>query len=81
MNLSKRVDPVRSYVIGAGISALILLSPVIALLALIAAEALVDVLIAVGPSTDCAIGIGAVGLVLFRRSSRRALDLQTDAVG
>ena len=80
MNLSKPLNPIRAYAIGTMICALILLSPVIALLALIAAEALVDVLIVAGPISVSAICIGAVGLLLFRRRSRRTLDLQAVAV-
>jgi hypothetical protein len=66
MNLSKPSSPVRGYVIGAVISALILCSPVIALLMLIAAEALVDLLLAAGTGAVYGLAAGVIVLILFR---------------
>jgi hypothetical protein len=67
MNLSKLSSPIRVYVIGTVISALILCSPVIALLMLIAAEALIDLLLAAGTGAVYCLAAGAIVLVLFRK--------------
>src|SRR5262252_6270251 len=48
MNLSKPVNPIRNYASGSVIAALILLSPVIAFLMVIAAEMLIDLLMVGG---------------------------------
>ena len=52
------------------IAGLILLSPIVALLAVIAAEMLIDGLMEAGVTGVSAIAIGAVGWVQFRRISR-----------
>src|SRR5258708_32053008 len=44
MNLTKPVNPIRNYAVGSVITALILLSPVVAFLMVIAAEMLIDLL-------------------------------------
>jgi hypothetical protein len=67
MNLSKPVNPIRNYGVRSVITALILLSPVVALLLVIAAEMLIDLLMVTGASTVCAVVAGAMGLVLSRR--------------
>jgi hypothetical protein len=67
MNVSTRQRPIRGYVIGAAISALALLSPVIAFLMLIAAEALTDLLLAAGTGAIYCIAAVAIGWVLFRK--------------
>jgi hypothetical protein len=72
MNPSKPVNPIRSYAVRSAITVLVLLSPVIAYLMSITTEALIDLLIAAGPTTVCAVSTGAVGLVLFRKFWRRA---------
>ena len=53
MNLSKPVNPIRNYAFRSLITALILLSPVIAFLMAIAAEMLIDLLM-VGGTTQFA---------------------------
>ena len=73
MNFSKPVDSIRGYAGEAGISALILLSPAVTLLLLIAAEALVDLLLVGGTGAAFA-AAGAIGVVLSRRFWRRALN-------
>jgi hypothetical protein len=70
MNLSKPVNPIRNYAFGSVIAALILLSPVIAFVMVIAAEMLIDLLMMGGTSAVCAVAAG-IGLVLFRRFWRR----------
>ena len=62
MNLSKPVNPIRDYAFGSVIAALILLSPVFAFLVVIAAEMLIDSLMAGGTSAVCAIAAGGIGL-------------------
>jgi hypothetical protein len=74
MNLSKQVNPVRRYAVGSVITALALLSPVVALLMLIATEVLIDFLLGAGASAVWAAAAGALGLVLFRKFWRRAPD-------
>jgi hypothetical protein len=71
MNLSKPVNPIRSYAFGSVIVALILLSPVVAFLVVIAAEMLIDLLIVDGTSAVCVVAAGGIGLVLFRKFWRR----------
>ena len=68
MNLSSQSNSIRNYVIGGGISVLILCSPVIALLALIAAEALVDLLLVAGTVAVYGLTAGLIGLFLVRTS-------------
>jgi hypothetical protein len=67
MNLGKQSNPILGYVIGAAISALILCSPVIVLLMLIAAEALIDLLLVAGTGAIYGIAAGVIGLFLFRK--------------
>jgi hypothetical protein len=71
MNLSKPVNPIRYYAFGSVITALLLLSPVIAFLMVIAAEMLIDSLIVGGTSAVCAVAAGGIGLVLSRKFWRR----------
>ena len=71
MNLSKPVNPIRNYAFGSVITALILLSPVIAFLMAIAAEMLIDLLLVGGLSAVCAVVAGGIGLVLSRKFWRR----------
>ena len=71
MNLSKPVNPVRNYAFGSAITALILISPVVAFLMVIAAEMLIDLLMVGGTSAVCAVAAGGIGLVLSRKFWRR----------
>jgi hypothetical protein len=70
--LSGRVQPwaVASVIVG-----LTLLSPIFAFLMVISAEILIDLLIEAGTTAVCAVAVGAVGWVLFRKISS-----QSDAV-
>jgi hypothetical protein len=67
MNLSKPASPIRNYAVGSVITALILLSPVVAFLMVIAAEMLTDLLVVGGTSAVCAVVAGGIGLVLSRK--------------
>jgi hypothetical protein len=58
---------VRTWAVGAAIAGLILLSPAVALLAVIAAEMLIDGLMETGVTVVSAITISAIGWVQFRR--------------
>jgi hypothetical protein len=71
MNFSKPINPIRNYAFGSVITALILLSPVLALLVVIAAEMLIDLLMVGGMSAVCAVAAGGIGLVLSRKFWRR----------
>ena len=71
MNLSKAVNPFRNYAFGSVITALILLSPVVAFLMAIAAEMLIDLLYVRGTSAVCAVVASSIGLVLSRKFWRR----------
>jgi hypothetical protein len=71
MNLSKPVNPIQNYAFGSVITALILLSPVIAFLMAIAAEMMIDLLRVGGTSAVCAVAAGGIGLVLSRKFWRR----------
>jgi hypothetical protein len=71
MNSSKPINPIRNYAFGSVITALILLSPVLAFLVVIAAEMLIDVLIVGGTTAVCAVAVGGIGLVLSRKFWRR----------
>src|SRR5262249_5384682 len=71
MNLSKLVNPIRNYTFGSVIAALVLLSPVITFLVVIAAEMLIDLLIVGATSAVCALAAGGIGLVLYRKFWRR----------
>jgi len=67
MNPSKAVNAIRNYAGRSAIAALILLSPIIVFLMVIATEGLIDLLVVAGPTTACAAATGAVGLVLSRK--------------
>ena len=71
MILSKPVRPIRNYAFRSVIMALILLSPVIGFLMVIAAEMLIDLLMVGGTSAVCAVAAGSIGLVLSRKLWRR----------
>lgn len=71
MNLSKPITPIRNYALGSTITALILLSPVLAFLMVIATEMLIDLLMVGGTSVICAVAAGGIGLVLYRKFWRR----------
>jgi len=71
MNLSKPVNASRNYAFGSMIAALILLSPVVAFVMVIAAEILTDLLMVGGTSAVCAVAAGSIGLVLSRKFWRR----------
>jgi hypothetical protein len=71
MNLSKPINPIRNYALGSTITALILLSPVLAFLMVIATEMLIDLLMVGGTSVICAVAAGGIGLVLYRKFWRR----------
>jgi hypothetical protein len=73
LNFGKPVNSIRGYAGAAGISSLILLSPALAFLSLIVAEALVDLLLVGGTGAAFA-AVGAIGLVLSRRFWQRALN-------
>jgi nitrate reductase gamma subunit len=68
---------VRNWAAGSAIAALVLLSPVVAFLTVIAAEIAVDGLMEAGATGVCAIAIGAVGCVLFRRILRSEIARQS----
>ena len=71
MNLAKPVNPIRNYAIGSVITALILLSPVLAFVVIMTAEMLIDLLIVGGTSAVCAVAAGGLGLLLSRKFWRR----------
>jgi hypothetical protein len=58
---------IRYWTVASVIAALILLSPVVAFLMVIAAEVLIDALMEAGVMGVSAVAIGAVGWVQFRR--------------
>ena len=74
MNLNVLVSPVRRYAVGSTVTALALLSPVVAFLMLITAEALISLLLVAGPSAIFVVAAGAIALVLSRNLWRRARD-------
>jgi hypothetical protein len=74
MKPRKTVNPVRKYAVGSVVTALLLLSPIVALLMVSAAEMLIDVLIAGGASAVCAVAAGSFGLVLVRKFWRRPAE-------
>ena len=63
------MNSVRYWTVASVIVALILLSPVVAFLMVISAELLIDVLTEAGTTPVCAVAIGAIEWVLFRRIS------------
>jgi len=71
MRPSKPANPVRNYAIGSAIAALILLSPVVAFLLVIAAEMLIDLLVVGGTGAVCAVAAGSIGLVVSRKFWQR----------
>ena len=60
---------VRNWAAGSAIIALILLSPIVAFLVVIAAEMLMDLVMKVGVPVVCAVAAAVIGWVLFRRMS------------
>ena len=70
---------VRNWVAGSAIATLILLSPVGAFLAVIAAEVLIDMLMEAGVTGVSAVTIGVVGCVLFRRILRSEITQLSEA--
>jgi hypothetical protein len=58
---------IRNSALGSAIAALIPLSPIVAFLMILAAEMLIDLLIEVGATADCALAAGAIGWVLYRK--------------
>jgi len=63
------VSSVWNWTAGLAVAALILLSPVIAILVVVAAEMLIDLGMEVEVPVLCAVGAAIVGWVLFRRMS------------
>jgi hypothetical protein len=61
------MNVVRNWAAGSAIAALVLLSPVIAFLMVLAAETLIDLLMEAGTAADCTIAAGAIGWALFRK--------------
>ena len=59
----------RNWAAGSAIVALILLSPIVAFLVVIAAEMLIDLVMEVGVPVVCAVAAAVIGWVLFRRMS------------
>ena len=57
----------RTWVAWSVVAALLLVSPVLAFLMIIVTEMLIDLLLEAGTTAVCAIAIGGVGWVLFRR--------------
>ena len=58
---------IRKYAVGSVITALVLLSPIVAFLMVIAAEMLIDLLMAAGATAVFAVAAGTIGLVLSRK--------------
>ena len=83
MNLSKPVNPIRNYAFGSVITALILLSPVVAFLMAIAAEMLIDSLMVGGTSglrrRRRRYRIGSVPQVLATSRGRASVEAGTGA--
>jgi len=65
------MNGVRNWAVGSVIAALVLLSPTVAFLMVIAAELLIDLRMEVGITAACALATGAIGLVLYRKRSAR----------
>jgi ABC-type dipeptide/oligopeptide/nickel transport system permease subunit len=61
------MNRIRYWIVASVIAGLILLSPIVALLAVIAGEMLIDGLMEAGVTGVLAIAIGSVGWVQFRR--------------
>ena len=61
------MSSVRDWTAGSIVGALILISPVVAFLVIIAAEMLIDALMEAGMAADCTLAAGSTGWVLFRR--------------
>ena len=59
----------RTWVVWSVVAAVLLVSPVLAFLLIIAAEMLIDLLMEAKATTVSAIAVGAIGWVLFRRIS------------
>jgi apolipoprotein N-acyltransferase len=58
---------IRYWTVAPVIAGFILLSPIVAFLMVVLAELLIDVLMEAGTMPVCAVAIGAVGWILFRR--------------
>jgi len=71
MSPSKPPHPIQNYAFGSVITALAVLSPVVAFLMVIAAEMLIDLLMVGGTSAVCVVAAGSIGLVLSRKFWRR----------
>jgi hypothetical protein len=61
------MNNVRNWAASAAIASLLLLSPFVAFLIVIAAEMQIDLLMEAGTAADCAVAAGAIGSVLFRK--------------
>jgi hypothetical protein len=64
--VSDKLSNVRNWTVGSAIAALILLSPVFALLMFITAEMLIDLLMEGGATAVWAVAASGMGWVLFR---------------
>ena len=71
MSPSKPANPIQNYAFGSVITALAVLSPVVAFLMVIAAEMLIDLLMMGGTCAVCVVAAGSIGLVLSRKFWRR----------
>jgi hypothetical protein len=71
MSPSKPAHPIQNYAFGSVITALAVLSPVVAFLMVIAAEMLIDIVMVGATSAACAVAAGGIGLVLSRKFWRR----------
>ena len=65
----RSMSSVRNWAAGSAIVALMLLSPIVAFLVVIAAEILIDLVMEAGVPVICAVTAGAIGWVLFRKMS------------
>jgi membrane protein implicated in regulation of membrane protease activity len=59
----------RNWAAGAAIAALMVLSPIVAFLVVIAAEMLIDLVMEAGVPVVCTVAAAVIGWVLFRRMS------------
>jgi hypothetical protein len=75
------MSSVRDWAAGSVIVALILLSPIVAFLVVIAAEMLIDLVIEVGAAAVCVVAAGAIGLVLLRKYGWRPRTPQLRSEG
>jgi hypothetical protein len=63
------MDSLPTWAAWSVISAVLLLSPALAFLIVVAVEILIDLLMEVGATADCTIAAGAIGWALFRKRS------------